>query len=377
MKIRLIAALILITAAAAFGQLRPASLKHVVVCKEPGRFGGWPANNGAALIWGNEIVFGFALGWYKPSEKSHSIDGSKKSEHLQARSMDGGETWTIEKRNYIRQDRKAVPSPGRINYAHPDFAMRVGGNRFSISYDRARTWDGPFTFTPMGLNLSSRTDYMVVGQNECLLFLSATLPEVNGSNHQDRSFIARTKDGGKTFQFLSWLTGEPVKVRSVMPSTVRTSPTRLVTITRRKVRNLETRKYSNWLEASVSQDNGESWKYLCKVADTDRGEENGNPPALVRLRDGRLVVAYGYRSTPLGMRAKISKDGGVTWGAEIVLRDDAGRWDLGYPRMVQRPDGKLVTIYYYNTTHEPEPYIVATIDAHQKARLEIPLARRA
>jgi hypothetical protein len=29
--------------------------------------------------------------------------------------------------------------------------------------------------------------------------------------------------------------------------------------------------------------------------------------------------------------------------------------------MVQRPDGKLVTIYYYNTTHEPEPYIVATI----------------
>jgi len=336
-------------------------MKHVIVCKEPGRFAGWPANNGVALIWGDEIVFGFVLGWYKPSDKSHSIDGSKRSEHLQGRSTDGGETWTIEKCNYIRQDRRAVPSPGGINYAHPDFAMRVGGNRFFISYDRARSWDGPFTFTPMGLKLSSRTDYMVVGEKECLLFLSATLPEVNGSNHQDRAFMARTKDGGKTFQLVSWLTGDPVKIRSVMPSTVRTSPARLVTITRRKVRNLETRKYSNWLEASVSQDNGESWKYLCKVADTDRGEENGNPPALVRLRDGRLAVAYGYRSTPLGMRAKISKDGGVTWGDEIVLRDDGGRWDLGYPRMVQRADGKLVTIYYYNTPQEPEPYIAATI----------------
>ncbi|MHC4639211.1 MAG: DUF1961 family protein, partial [Planctomycetota bacterium] len=203
--------------------------------------------------------------------------------------------------------------------------------------------------------------YMTVSPKECLLFLSAQLPEVNASNHQDRSFMARTMDSGKTFQFISWITGDPVNQRSVTPSTVRISPTQLVSITRRKTRNPDTRKYINWLEASVSHNNGGSWMYLSKVADTDRGEENGNPPALVRLRDGRLVVAYGYRSTPLGMRAKISKDDGATWGKVITLREDAGRWDLGYPRMVQRPDGKLVTVYYYNTKQEPEPYIVATI----------------
>jgi len=361
MNAKLIAVLVFVGVAVSFGQVRPGCIKHVVVCREPGRFGGWPANNGAALIWGNEIVVGFALGWYKPSDKSHSIDGSKSTEHLQARSLDGGDSWRIENRNYIRRDRKAVPSPGGINYAHPDFAMRISGNCFYISYDRARSWDGPYNFTPMGLNLSSRTDYLVVGANECLVFLSASLPEVNGSNHSDRAFMARTRDGGKTFQFVSWLTGEPVKIRSVMPSTVETSPGRLLSITRRKVKRRETRKYSNWLEASVSEDKGESWKYLCKVADTDRGEENGSPPALVRLRDGRLAVAYGYRSVPLGIRAKISEDGGRSWGREIMLRDDGGRWDLGYPRMVQRPDGKLLTIYYYNTAENPEPYIAATI----------------
>lgn len=361
MKIKLVAALVLITSNVAFAELRPTSMKHVAVCQRPGRFGGWPVNNGTAHIWGNEIVFGFVLGWYKPSEKSHSIDGSKKRDYLQARSKDGGETWAIENRNYIRQDRKDLPSPGGINYAHPDFAMRISGDSFCFSYDRAKSWDGPFLFTPIDLNLSARTDYIVVDRNECLLFLSARLPEVNGSNHSDRALMARTTDGGKTFKFVSWLTGDPIPARSVTPSTVRTSPARLLSITRRKIRNLDTRKYSNWLEASVSENNGRSWKYVCKVADTDRGEENGNPPALVRLRDGRLVVAYGYRSTPLGMRAKISKDGGLTWGKEITLRDDAGRWDLGYPRMVQRPDGKLVTVYYYNTKQEPEPYIAATI----------------
>ena len=38
--------------------------KHVTVFKEPGRFGGWPANNGV-WIWGNEILVGFSNGVFK------------------------------------------------------------------------------------------------------------------------------------------------------------------------------------------------------------------------------------------------------------------------------------------------------------------------
>jgi len=39
---------------------------------------------------------------------------------------------------------------------------------------------------------------------------------------------------------------------------------------------------------------------------------------------------------------------GRPWGSDVVLRRDGGNWDLGYPRTVQRPDGKLVTVYYFN-----------------------------
>jgi hypothetical protein len=95
------------------------------------------------------------------------------------------------------------------------------------------------------------------------------------------------------------------------------------------------------------------------VADT--GQSNGNPPAMLRLRDARFVVTYGYRSRPYGMRARISRDNGKTWGREIVLRDDGAVADLGYARSVQRGDGKLVTSYYYATTTNPEQHIAAPI----------------
>ena len=79
------------------------------------------------------------------------------------------------------------------------------------------------------------------------------------------------------------------------------------------------------------------------------------------LWDGRLVVTYGYRNPPFGIRARISEDNGKTWGDEIILRDDGGNFDLGYTRDLLRPDGKLVTIYYFSNNVLSDRYIGATI----------------
>jgi hypothetical protein len=92
------------------------------------------------------------------------------------------------------------------------------------------------------------------------------------------------------------------------------------------------------------------------VPDTGRG----NPPSLLRMKDGRLVITYGYRAEPYGIRARVSTDQGRTWDDEIVLRDDGGTWDIGYTRTVQRPDGKLVTVYYYNVG-DTERFIGGTV----------------
>ena len=44
-----------------------------------------------------------------------------------------------------------------------------------------------------------------------------------------------------------------------------------------------------------------------------------------------------------------------------MLREDGGDHDIGYPRTVERPDGKLVTVYYSNDQPNGERYIAATI----------------
>ncbi len=58
----------------------------------------------------------------------------------------------------------------------------------------------------------------------------------------------------------------------------------------------------------------------------------------------RLCLTYGVRAKPFGICAKLSNDGGRTWTGELVLRDDCAGRDIGYPRTVQPPDGKIVTI---------------------------------
>ncbi|HNR34566.1 MAG TPA: sialidase family protein [Candidatus Hydrogenedentes bacterium] len=348
-------------------------MKHVKVYFEKGRFGGWPANHGI-WSWGNEILVGFSRGYYKDMGPSrHHIDREKPEEHLLARSMDGGETWQIEDpaaQGYLIPQGKAlhgaetpgvkIPKlrdcPGNIHFTHPDFAMTVrmssidaGVSRFYYSYDRGHSWEGPFRLpnfdTP---GVAARTDYLVGGDRDCMLFLTAA--KRNGK--EGRPFCARTRDGGATWDFVSWIGPEPAGY-AIMPATVRLAPEELITVIRCREGD------SSWLTAHVSRDNGQTWKEQGRPVEST-GE--GNPASLTLLDDGRLCLVYGYRAKPFSMRARISDDGGASWGKDIVLRDDGAGRDIGYPRSVQRPDGKMVSVYYFHDDATgPERYIAATI----------------
>ena len=87
-------------------QTPPRVIKHVTVFQETGRFAGWPANHGA-WSWGNEMLVGFEVGYFHQiSKDEHAIDYDRPAEHVVARSLNGGETWQIEKPEGLR------PPPG-------------------------------------------------------------------------------------------------------------------------------------------------------------------------------------------------------------------------------------------------------------------------
>jgi hypothetical protein len=171
------------------------------------------------------------------------------------------------------------------------------------------------------------------------------------SGREGRPFCARTTDGGLTWRFVSFIGPEPIGY-AIMPSTVRLSATDLVTTIRRKDGP------KSWIDAYASHDDGRSWSLLA-TPEPDTGE--GNPPSLVRLRDGRLCLTYGVRAQPSGIRARLSDDQGMTWSAAVVLRDDGGSNDVGYVRSVVRSDGTLVIVYYYTDRSAPDRYLGATI----------------
>lgn len=343
-----------------FGKFKHVDSKNIIIFDKPGRFAGWPANNGI-WHWGDEIVVSFTAGYYLASEHHHSIDESKPSETVQSRSTDGGETWTFE------GSLKIVRKPKQneiINFENPNLAVRCRGNEFLISYDRAKSWIGPFNFPKFSYDkLTSRTDFVPVYKNTCYFFLSFEDKSVQ-ARLEDKAFTAITRDGGKTFSKLGEMCPED-NYRAVMPSTVMVGVDHFITTLRRRwdepMGDVKPPLTHNWIDAYESIDGCKSWHLLRKVAETDMGKNNGNPPCLIRLNDGRLVVTYGYRAVPYGIRAKLSNDNGKSWSEEIHLRDDARSFDFGYTRTVQRSDGKIVTIYYYTTENKIEQHISATI----------------
>jgi sialidase-1 len=91
---------------------------------------------------------------------------------------------------------------------------------------------------------------------------------------------------------------------------------------------------------SESEDGGKTWSVPRSIGVW------GLPSHLLRLRDGRLLMSYGYRRAPFGNQARVSRDQGRTWAEPITISDDGASGDLGYPSTVELSDRALLTVWY-------------------------------
>ena len=201
-----------------------------------------------------------------------------------------------------------------------------------------------------------------------------------GEGESTRSALMISEDGGDHWEYYSTLAYDPASIVDYEePALLRLEHGRLVCFMRTHVNPSGDAKN---MVMVVSDDDGFSW--------TPPKWTNiwGYPPELIPLRDGRYLMVYGYRRPPYGVRGVVSEDG-LKWDVrdEFVIREggvprfagadrpgssmmtpssglkSAGqvRWDnpgiyqhIGYPSVVQLPDGTIVASYH-EWSDDPEP----------------------
>jgi len=141
-------------------------------------------------------------------------------------------------------------------------------------------------------------------------------------------------DDGVSWKLLSEIPGRPGEVHGLEAANGT-----LIVHVRDKVAPPEGGKPRWATTQTESEDGGKTWSDPHEIV-------AGFPSHLLRLKNDDLLITYGVRKEPFGVRAKLSQDNGKSWSEEMILTDDGATEDLGYPSTVQLDDGSLLTVWY-------------------------------
>jgi hypothetical protein len=349
---------------------------HSIVYRNEAEFCGWPFISG---FWTNAkghhiVAFKKKPSAYKAPEDVHHDEVAKVGpKKVTMRTTDNGKSWgdlqplfdlgakpedvftgaqdysDLPRLDFTSRDTLVVSG------ATPDYFRPHSRAWIRVSGDGGKNWRKPILVHNAGLpSLSGHASSLVRPDGVCLIFLTA----VSADGWKRRPMVFGSVDGGAYWTFMSVMTpntddGAADSERNVglrfgahryfYPRGIVLPDGRIIA----SVRCQRDPTSILWTEMFESDDGGRSWRYLSRVNDW------GAPGDIVRMQDGRIACVYGYRLPPFGLRARLSDDDGATWGREIILRDDGGSWDLGYPRVVEHEKGKLLTVYYMNTKTDP------------------------
>ena len=216
------------------------------------------------------------------------------------------------------------------------------GGYLMRSGDRGHSWEGPIlppqiageaTFFPGIPVPATNFGAMLQGRDGNLYWVAVRFPEGRPSPSVLDLLISRDRG-------LTWEHAGPV----ASDDTVGFNETSLVeTPNGDLVAFVRTENFDDHGVVVRSRDHGKTWEPW-----QDMGVI-GHPYHALPLPDGRVYLLYGYRHEPYGIRARILDPECTDFsGEEIVLRDDGGTRDLGYPWSCLTADGRILSVYYFN-----------------------------
>jgi len=146
----------------------------------------------------------------------------------------------------------------------------------------------------------------------------------------NQSYIFRSRDGGKTWREPS-LVGEHFNETAMLAL----ADGNLIAAMRSEK--------GGHLALCRSEDGGKHWSSPSQIT-----QDMEHPADLIQLKNGQILLSYGERNSPMGVRAIFSLDGGKTWewDKKIIISASAPNTDCGYPSSVEVGGGQIVTLYY-------------------------------
>jgi len=224
------------------------------------------------------------------------------------------------------------------------------------SVDAGHSWRGPFH--PPPVSGSRATDIfnqpvaaynrgaMCEGRDGRLYWVVAA--QVGSDLQRTENHLLNSTDGGVTWSYSSPVARD-AKVVFNEASLYETPRGDLVAF-------LRTEKFDDHLVLARSTNGGKSF-----MPWQDAGFQ-GHPAQAMRLPDNRVLLVYGYRHAPFGIRARVlnAECTDAATAGEIILRADGGSSDLGYPWATMIARNRVLVVYYFNQA-DGTRYIAGTV----------------
>ncbi len=277
------------------------------------------------------------------------------------RSLDGGESWAaarpieidgpdVRNQGFVSlSDGTLVVAYVHAGYSNGQFDSAKGYDEvYTIrSSDYGATWSSP-RVANVGAIPVEGPQYSPYGKMTELPDGTILMPLYVGSRTGPRrsdSVILRSRDNGETWGDGS-LIAEGFDETALLPL----ASGKLIAMLRFSG-DSDSRGANLW--QAESPDLGYTWSEPRQIT-----RPTQHPADLLMLESGRVLLTFGHRSPPYGVRALISSDECETWDhdSEIVLTADSASSDCGYPSAVQLDDGKVFVAYYAYESPGPFKY---------------------
>ncbi len=302
------------------------------------------------------------------------------SQLVSVRSSDNGQTWSKEPGLIFAHPRAGLQDPGLLQlddgsllcssygWAHipkdraqklkalnryEDFVF-IGGTMYR-SEDGGNRWSdiplpptkGEANLGPFGQPIPAyNRGAMCQGKDGRIFWVTAT--ENIGGKKGTGTHLLISSDRGRT-----WSYSCPVAVDDKVTfneTSIYETPKRDV------VAFMRTADFDDQTVIARSTDGGKSFQKW------ESAGWKGHPHFALRLPNDSVLLVYGYRHAPFGVRARVlnAECTDFKTAAEIVLRDDGAHGDLGYPWATMLNDGRALVVYYFNNNDGPR-YIGGTL----------------